>query len=491
MQLSASKEDKMKQKNAVKLTGISFQYETGEALLKDISIDIKEGSCVLITGPSGCGKTTLTRLVNGLIPHYYEGTLSGDVFIKDKDIKDMEAWEYGLYVGSVFQDTRSQFFTSAVVDEIAFSPENYGKDPAIIRRQIDAVLRVNNISELKNCKLQNLSSGEKQKVAMAATQTLDPGIYVLDEPSANLDQAATAILAMQLKKLKEQGKTVLIADHRFYYLMDIIDEVFYMNNGMIEHTWNQAAFAALTAKELECYGLRSNNREQDTTVGLSGQDNVKKEAYLEISDLSVAYSKFSRPVLRNLNFSASKGEVVAITGKNGIGKTTLAKTLCGLLAEKSGDIRLSSKKYGFKKRREHFWFVLQDTDYQLFSDSVISEVLLGYKSNQAVVEQAEDILRKLDLWRYKDRHPATLSGGQKQRLTFAVGLMRNPEILILDEPTSGLDALNMKQIVRLIKDQAHKGTIVLVISHDHEFLDRNCDQIINIERIKETGMTNV
>ena len=170
-----------------------------------------------------------------------------------------------------------------------------------------------------------------------------------------------------------------------------------------------------------------------------------------------------------MNLHLTKGEIVLITGENGLGKTTLARTLCGLNKEQNGTICMNCQPLSVKERREKCWFVLQDADYQLFSDSVLNELLLGTKKLETDVVKAERLLQELGLLQYKDQHPATLSGGQKQRLVFAVGLMREPELLILDEPTSGLDAGNMRRVQQLITDSASKGITFVIITHDFEF----------------------
>ena len=166
-----------------------------------------------------------------------------------------------------------------------------------------------------------------------------------------------------------------------------------------------------------------------------------------------------------------------------IGKTTLARTLCGVLKEKSGTIEINKQVLSMKNRRSKFWFVLQDSDYQLFSDSVISELLLGSNPTEENIKRAEKILRDLGLDSLREQHPASLSGGQKQRLTFGVGLMRQPEYLILDEPTSGLDARNMQRMQKMIHEYAEKGISFIIISHDFEFVLKMNTKTIHITEI--------
>ncbi|WP_207940449.1 energy-coupling factor transport system ATP-binding protein [Enterococcus sp. DIV2402] len=460
---------------AVQLQNVSYSYDGENNQLKNIDLRISKGECVLLTGGSGCGKTTITRLINGLIPHYFEGNIQGEIYIDGMHTSLFESWEYGEHVGSVFQDARSQFFTSHILDELAFTSENYGYDPETIKNRIDHVTKANRIVDLKNRKLENLSSGEKQKVAMSVVQVSDPDIYVLDEPSANLDFESCLILAKLLKKLKKQGKTILIADHRIYYLMNLFDRVVYMEEGTIKNQGDSERFNRLDDEYLNSLGIRSN---QAITLNeiMKKQPKLEsrrqKESELHLNNLSVGYGRRNKPLLENIEFTMSKGEIVVLTGKNGIGKTTLAQTLCGLLKEKAGTIMLNKTKLSMRERRKKFWFVLQDADYQLFSDSVVNELLLGINRTTENIERAEKIMQDLGLETLKERHPASLSGGQKQRLTFAVGLMRQPDYLILDEPTSGLDARNMQRMHRLIDEYREKGIRFIIISHDFEFVSK-------------------
>ena len=464
---------------AIKLANITFSYDAEEPQLKNLSLEIEKGECVLVTGASGCGKTTLTRLINGLIPHYYEGELTGELHLNGKNARELEEWEYGQQVGSVFQDARSQFFTSNVLDELAFASENYGLEAERINQRIEAVMKQNQIDYLKKRKLAQLSSGEKQKVAMGAVEVHSPEIFVLDEPSANLDNQGNAQLAATVKQLKQAGKTILIADHRIHYLMEVVDRVVYLAKGEVKAQWTIDEFRQLSKTALHSFDIRE---KQEVYISELLRAENQDTAFLALQNLTIGYHRLAPSLIKDLNLTLAKGEIVLITGENGLGKTTLARTLCGLNKEQAGSISINGQLQTAKKRREKCWFVLQDADYQLFSDSVLNELLLGTKKTEKNLVKAEHLLKELNLWKLKDQHPATLSGGQKQRLVFAVGLMRVPELLILDEPTSGLDAGNMRRVQRMIVDYANKGITFVIITHDLEFAKGFGRRTIQLEK---------
>ncbi|XHH07639.1 MAG: ABC transporter ATP-binding protein [Candidatus Bathyarchaeia archaeon] len=447
-----------------------------------MSLDIKKGEFAVVTGPSGCGKTTLTRIINGLIPHFYEGKLTGEVYLNGQKAVKLQPWEFGKLVGSVFQDPESQFFAIAVQDEIAFSCENYGVPSKEIALRLTKAAGALHIEHLMLRQLTGLSSGEKQRVAVASVATMQPTIYVMDEPSANLDMKATEELALILKALKENGATVVLAEHRLYYIMDLADRIIYMKDGRIQSEFTPHQMKALTEHQLSEMGLRATGLEWRKHSNLTSNTASSQKPVVSVRDLCLKVGKRRDYLLANMSFNLLPGEIAALTGSNGVGKTTLARVLCGLAREAKGQILFDGRSIKHSARYKYAWFVMQDTDCQLFSESVLGEMTVGRKTTPELQRKAEEILTELNLWEYRDRHPASLSGGQKQRLTLAVAFMQDTPLLVLDEPTSGLDGANLEKLVQCIKKQAEQGRAVLVITHDHELVQSTCSKMLYLAK---------
>ncbi len=463
---------------AVELDNVSFQYENTEIdSLKNIHLQIKQGEFVLITGMSGCGKTTLTRCINGLVPHFYEGNLQGEVRLGGVATTSLPMYEISKTIGSVFQDPRSQFFTTNTTDEVAFGCENLGLSrDEINKRSADAFAELS-LSGLQDRSIFEMSSGEKQKIALASAYAMRPQIFVLDEPSANLDNRSTRQLADLLSTLKNQGHTIIISEHRLHYLLDLCDRVLYMKDGCIGQEWTPAQAKAMHGETLWELGLRLfclNNPCYDNRAGQPIENTC--EPVLSVFDLKVDVA--GKSILTGLSFNAAwtPGEIIGIIGSNGVGKTTLVKTLCGLIKEKNGNILWNGAELSPKSRPAKSYFVMQDADYQLFTNSVKNELRFANKGLSD--EKIDAALDALGLLSYKKSHPMILSGGQKQRLCIAVAMLSNAEILFFDEPTSGLDGGNMRNVGGIMQRLSQEGKMVFVISHDYEFLANYCSSIL-------------
>ena len=405
---------------------LSFSYKDLEkGSLRKLHLKIPKGQCVLLCGASGCGKTTLTRLVNGLIPHFFEGKISGKVTIKGMNVAETEISTLSDSVGTVFQNPRTQFFNTDTDSEIVFGLENRMLEPEELKQQLERVVTDLHIEKLRGCSIFDLSGGEKQKIAFASVYAANPDIFVLDEPSSNLDFHSVLELKNLIEKIKRQEKTIIIAEHRLWYLIDIADRVILMEDGQILKDMSMQDFCSLPIKQIQNMGLRCRNfSEIETNI------NGKKfsEHTLELKDIHVKYG--NHIVLQNISFTANGGEIVAITGANGTGKTTLTHTIYGLLKQKSGNIFINGKNLTAKARIKKSYMVMQDVGHQLFTDSVKTECTLGTKTkNESYIDE---ILSMLSLSELKNRHPLALSGGQKQRLAVAISLLCDKEILSVD-----------------------------------------------------------
>lgn len=464
---------------------ISFLYKGAkEKSLDNISLHIPKGQCVLLCGLSGCGKTTLTRLVNGLIPYFFEGELTGKTTVHGIDTAKVDISRLSDIVGTVFQNPRTQFFNTDTDSEIVFGPENRGLSRTELRKTMERVYEELDMQNLRGRSIFNLSGGEKQKIAFASVYASDPEIFVLDEPSSNLDYRSVEDLRALIKKIKSMGKTIVIAEHRIWYLMDVTDRVIFMENGRITSDMGIREFSNLSEKQMKLTELRCRNL-SDVKAVRAGMNFAEPEAesnsskmnpgghILEVAGLTVRLGK--RTVLNDVSFTANGGEIVAITGENGAGKTTLARAICGLVKEEAGRISLDGKPLSRKSRRENSYMVMQDVGHQLFTDSVHAECGLGIKKGRESF--IEETLNLLSLSGLKDRHPLSLSGGQKQRLAVAVSMLCGKEILIFDEPTSGLDLRSMKEVGLLVERLAEDKKIVLVITHDVEFIKTICSRV--------------
>ena len=458
----------------IELTRASFQYENSDRGVQDISLSVKGGECVVLTGLSGCGKTTVTRLVNGLAPSYYPGAFSGSVRIDGKDISRLSTWEIGRLVGSVFQDPKSQFFSSELAGEVAFPCENYGLSAREIRERTDAAIEALKLSRLKDRAVDVLSSGEKQRAAIASVYAMKPKVFVCDEPTANLDAAGTRQLAQTLRQLKEQGFTLLIAEHRIDWLMGIADRFLYLRDGRIAAEYAPRDLL-LPEADILGMGLRSPH-EGKCLPAPSVLD--ESPAVLKTAGLSKRIRK--EVIFEDISLSVPKGSVTAITGQNGAGKSTLAQILCGLARQTRGHILIDGKKARAAVRRREIYYCGNDTSTQFFTASVAEELLLNTGLTEESKSHARNLLKEFGLYEYRDAHPSALSGGQKQRLAIACAIFSGRRILILDEPTSGLDGQNMRLIAEKLKSEARRGRTILVITHDKELIESCCDNIVEI-----------
>ena len=446
----------------------------GKRILSDVNLEIQDGEFVLICGESGCGKTTMIKLINGLIPHFVRDvSVDGTITVCGKNVAEIPMYEIAELVGSVFQNPRTQFFYTDSNAEMAFGLENRGVEPEYIRKRIKNTINELDIEKLEDRDVFSMSGGEKQLLAFASVYAMNPQIYVLDEPSANLDIAAMEKLSERMKVIKEKGHTVVVSEHRLAWIQKFADRIIYMKEGHIEQEFTSDECKALPDLKREQMGLRSIIPEQIQIPEITGNS---EDAVLQVCNFSCKRKK--QMIFENISLSASEGDIIGITGENGAGKSTFCHCLCGLLKPMNGEILYKGKKLSGKARTKLFGMVMQEVNHQLFSDSVKNECLLA--NEKASEQKIRDLLEKFDLEEYAEYHPMILSGGQRQRLAICQAVMGEKKLLIFDEPTSGLDFRHMCQVEKLMKRLAEEKYIIIVVTHDYEFLNRACKRYIRI-----------
>lgn len=474
---------------AVQLEGVSYTYPgAAEPTLRSVSLEVPAGQCVVVTGPSGCGKTTLSRLVNGLVPHVYAGEVTGRVLVSGTEVAAWTSDELGVRVGSVFQNPRSQFVNLDVASEIAFGCENLGLPRAEIVERVEEAAAALGIRPLLDRSIEELSGGQKQAVILASALAMRPAVFVLDEPTASLDTASMMRLAEVVAALKAQGKTVIVSEHRLWWLHGVADRVVLMEEGTVAGDWDAASYGALPRAERATLGMRAwtvAEMEEEMAARVEVAPAASAEGSpapatgaaaaegLAAQSLTAAFRR-NPPVLEGLSLAVAPGRVLGIVGRNGAGKTTLLRCLSGLTRERAGSVALDGRVLAARERPGTVHLVMQEPGYQLFADSARAELRLPDA-------EADELLAAFGLAACAERHPLSLSGGERQRLAIAAGIAQGARALVLDEPTSGLDRANMERVAAALRRVAAAGAPVALVTHDYEFLCAVCDEVAEVD----------
>ena len=497
----------MENQTLIKFENFTFKYKSQqEPTLKNINFKARKGEKIVIIGPSGSGKSTMAKAINSQIPNTFVGDIKGKVTILDKDIENSSIFDISLLVGSVLQDTDGQFVGLTVLEDIAFSLEN---DNVCQEKMIEIVkMWANNLSivSLLDHKPNEISGGQKQRVSLAGVLVSETPILLLDEPLANLDPAsglATMRLVDELNK--KYNYTVIVIEHRLEEALNLKpDRILVVDEGEILKDDSPSAilksdilakigvrkplyinaleYAAIDLSRIQNLGSFDNitlsKNDKDMLKSWADKINIidssyKKEAILKVKDLSFAYDGYN-PVLKDVNFTVNKGDVLSIVGQNGAGKSTLAKLLCGFLRPSRGQILLNgtdTKNLSIKQIAEKIGYVLQNPNAMISKTNVSEEVGFGLKLRGASKEEidfkTEKVLKICGLFPFRNWPISALSYGQKRRVSIASILILNPEILILDEPTSGQDYRHYTEIMEFIhKLNKDYNLTILMISHD-------------------------
>ena len=485
---------------------VTFTYEgSSNPALKDINISIKQGEIILITGPAGSGKTTLCSCINGLIPHFHEGNLQGEVVVRGYNTKKARIGGLASLVGMVFQDPESQLVTSSVADEVAFGPENFGVEREEINERVEAALKATRLEGYEEREPYNLSGGEQQACVIASVYALQPDIYVMDEPLANLDPSGRAqVLRLIIDVAKKRGKTLVIVEHALEEVIPLVSRIVVMNQGEIvrdgtveevlslgdvPQVFTRPPIVRLSEKFLQqAKPLTPENfyKELSSKYNLGNiqknnpvkQDPIpsnNKTPIIEVKDVSYSYTQ-DKEALRNISLTIREGELVAILGRNGSGKTTLVRHLIGLIKPSEGKIYVNGKDVALTPTHElaqDVGFCFQNPNHQIVTFKVREEIIFGLRAHNIPTSEYEEriheALKIVDMLDYIDAEVFDLGKGQKQRLALASVLALKPRILIIDEPTTGQDPQMAEGIFSIIKNLNEMGTTVLMITHQMEY----------------------
>jgi len=489
----------------IRFEHLGYRYPgSTSAILQDLSFDVREGEFLLVIGPSGSGKSTLLRCLNGLVPHFYGGQISGRVSVDGRDPVALGPRGMASTVGFVLQDPEAQFVVERVEDELAFALENQGLDPIVMRKRVEETLDQLSIASLRQRSVNTLSGGERQRVAIAAVMTLQPRLLVLDEPTSQLDpQAAEEVLDTLVKLNEDLGLTVVLSEHRLERVVQYADRILYLPGEgrppilgepravlqQVELTPPLITLAKalgwsplpLTIKE----GRRFVGRLAPPPAGVAGPAPVATASVVSVSDLGFSYN--GHPALDGISLDVHQGEFVALMGRNGSGKTTLLKQLVGLLRPQRGDVEivdprshqaLNTRRAAVEEIIGVVGYVPQNPNALLFNDTVRQELDFTRRGHRLPPADNGALLGTLGLAGHAEDYPRDLSVGERQRVALASILVAEPQILLLDEPTRGLDYGQKAALAGFLQAEKARGRTIIMATHDVELVAGCADRVV-------------
>ena len=483
-------------------------------VLDDVSLHVERGDFVLVVGPSGAGKSTLLRCLNGLVPHFYGGTIRGRIRVAGRDPIALEPRRMSTTVGFVFQDPESQAVVDVVEDELTFGMENHGLPHATMRIRVEEVLDQLNIAHLRRRSLSTLSGGELQRVAIASVLTNHPQVLVLDEPTSQLDpQAAEEVLDTLVKLNQDLGLTVILSEHRLERVAQYADQILYVPGPgeplrmgkpremladiplvppLVELGkklgWSPLP---LTIKEARRFArvherpARDSGQEPQhpTADAKSRMESIliagAHDPTVEMKQLCFSYN--GQQTLGGIDLTIHSGEFVAIVGRNGAGKTTLLKQCIGLLKPDGGQVRtlgLDTTQTPVERLARRVGYVPQNPNALLFADTIAEELSFTRRAQGMPAADDDALLDTLGLSGMRDRYPRDLSAGERQRVALASVLVSGPDLILLDEPTRGLDYAQKASLIRFLQAQNQSGKTIVVVTHDVELVAQCAERVI-------------
>lgn len=487
----------------IALNNVTYRYPgAATPALQNFSLSVDEGEFLLVTGISGAGKSTLLRLLNGLVPHFYGGELSGSVRVAGRNPVQAGPGEMSDLVGLVFQDPEAQFVAEVVEDEMAFAMENAGLPLATMRKRVEEVLHALSIEGLRSRRINTLSGGERQRVAIAAVLTPHPRVLVLDEPTSQLDpQSAEEVLDSLVRLNKDLGLTIILSEHRLERVAQHADRLLYLASGepavigeprqaLAEIPlapplvrvgkllgWKPLPLTIKEARSRLAQGGQAAQALPGAELAYNAQAAASAPTVL-LRDVSFAYGK--REVLHRLNLTLRPGEITALMGRNGAGKTTILKLIVGLIKPARGEVRtagMDTRQTALDVISRFVGYVPQQPDVLLFSETVQGEIDFTRRARH-LPPDGQELLARLGLLRYRETDPRDLSVGERQRVALAAVLAAYPQTLALDEPTRGLDYLQKEVLASILRDLRNQGHAIVLATHDVELAAQLADRVV-------------
>ncbi|MGL5328369.1 MAG: ABC transporter ATP-binding protein [Peptostreptococcaceae bacterium] len=495
----------------------SFQYRVqAEPTLKNINLTIYEGEKVLIVGPSGSGKSTLAHCLNGLVPFCYSGKSSGELIVDGENIKNKNIFELSKIIGTVLQDPDSQFIGLTVGEDIAFKLENDCVEQSEMNKAVEESAKLVNIDKELDASPYRLSGGQKQRVTLAGVTVDDVKILLFDEPLASLDPLTGKSAIELIDYIKQKNnKTMIIVEHRLEdVLYKDVDRIVVMNNGEIvsDTTPNQILSTDILKEigireplyisalkyancdiksEMNPKNIDSINLDECKEKLKTWYSNIEEEKevenndfILEVEDLSFSYSQ-EKQILKNVSFKVRKGDMISIVGKNGAGKSTISKLICGFYKPTSGKILFDGidiTKQTIKERSEKIGFVMQNPNQMICKSMIFDEVAFGLRvrgySEDEVKEKVYNALKVCGLYPFRNWPISALSFGQKKRVTIASILVLEPKVIILDEPTAGQDFKHYSEIMEFLVELNKQDITIIMITHDMHLMLEYTNNVI-------------
>jgi energy-coupling factor transport system ATP-binding protein len=506
----------------LEIENLSYAYPgCEEAALKDVTLSVRQGEFLLLLGASGSGKSTLCRAVNGLVPHFYGGRIEGSVRVDGTETVSSTVAELSRTVGMVFQDPENQMVTDNTLSEVAFGLENTGLDRLQMRKRVEEVLASLRLSDMRDSSINELSGGQKQKVALASVLVMHPKVLVLDEPTSQLDPISAEDFLSQLKALNDElGLVVILAEHRVERCFHFADRVVVLDHGRITYAGEPSGMIEWSR------GKRWVPLPPITRLFLEGKGNgvplTVKQGRLKIADMLPARVTAEDPVapampkpkrkekrkddrpspavevsglwhvydggteaVRGVDLVIERGEFVAIVGENGSGKTSLVKHFNGLLRPDKGKVTIegrNAKGVDVAELARTCGMLGQNPNLQLLAPTTSEELEITLaamdvprESWSALIDEA---LEMLEIAEFRGANPQDLSCGERERVALASVLVYKPDILVLDEPTRGVDQGTKDRLAAYLRRYNSEGHTIILVTHDLEFAAECCDRVL-------------